>query len=132
MEPANMPSDQFLDAFRSSHGSCRMTCVCGRQHYDGSYNGGWDWEPGELESLRADKEAIDHNCTVESIFFHGKEYVMGCPCTVTLTIWEEILKKNTQACAEYLCTLAKERAKQAKHVHDTYTEIEKNLKNVLK
>lgn len=40
-------SELFENVFDSHHGSCRITCACGRVNFDISDNG-WDWEDGEL------------------------------------------------------------------------------------
>lgn len=69
--------ENFEDAFRTNHGSCRGKCVCGKEFYN--QDGTWDWEPGELDALKA-AGATNLEYSVGFVEFEGKEYAMDCDC----------------------------------------------------
>lgn len=76
--PKEPPSEEFERAFGGS-GSCRVKCgFCGREEYNS--DGGWDWDDGELEALRADPNAEDVYYTPTWGYLVGKQYLHGCPC----------------------------------------------------
>lgn len=70
--------DNFECAFDMHTGGCRHTCACGKTYYNS--DGGWDWDEGELEKLKADENAIDLDHAVGLIYLEGCEFVMDCDC----------------------------------------------------
>lgn len=68
----------FENAFSDMHGGCRGVCHCGREFYNS--DGGWTWEDGELEALRANPNATDLAWSVGGLVFERRTYVPDCPC----------------------------------------------------
>jgi predicted dehydrogenase len=100
--------ENFERAFRGGVSGCRRDCECGIEYWD-SYNGGYDWGEGEVESLMNNPKAkaLDH--AVGIVEFEGCVYVDGCTC------WHERARKiiawmvhHDEAIAEFL-SLEKER-----------------------
>ena len=99
-------SEVFREAFHSGHGSCEITCACGRTHFDTSTNNGWDWNEGELEGLieKAAKEPdkyIGDDGTVTSLLINGLEIVEGCSCNFAKK-YELFLIHSAEKIAHYL------------------------------
>lgn len=99
-------SEVFREVFHSGHGSCEITCACGRTHFDTSTNNGWSWEEGEFEELvKKSKEEPDkyigEDGTVTSMMINGLEVVEGCPCDVAKK-YELFLIHNAEKVARYL------------------------------
>jgi len=77
------PMGNFEQAF-STHGSAAVEdCHCGKTFFNP--DGGWDWEPGELERLQA-SDATHLPYGVETIQAEGRRYVTDCDC------WQERAK----------------------------------------
>ncbi len=70
--------EAFIDGFTDHGAGCRRQCYCGKNYYNGS--GDWDWEPGELEALEADKESIAIPHPIGCVYFEGREYAIDCDC----------------------------------------------------
>lgn len=70
--------ENFEQAFRTGGASCRRTCNCGKEYYDDVQF--YDWEDGELERLRADKESVPLEYAPGDIVFEGSLYVDACSC----------------------------------------------------
>ena len=114
--------DSFKKAFDPGGCSCQGTCNCGRIFYNDDENG-WDREDGELERLRADKNATAVDYAVSMVIFEGREYAMNCNC------WRarakriiEFIDSHAESIAKYL-TIEKKRkqfeANRAPVVGDT-------------
>jgi len=69
--------ENFIRAFCHG-GGCVRTCECGRVFYNDG--GGWDWEEGELEELKANPNATEIDYTPGDLEFDGKRYVDACDC----------------------------------------------------
>lgn len=102
--------DLFEEAFDAGFGSCYRMCHCGKAFYNS--DGGWDFEPGELERLDKDANATDLPHSVGFIYCGDRECVPDCDC------WHDYAKRviaflehNATFVANYL-TLVKKR-KQA-------------------
>lgn len=78
--------ENFERAFRDGSGGCRRTCECGKTYFHDD-DGGYDWEEGEIEQLRKDKNATALDYCPSDISFEGKQYVDACPC------WHERAKQ---------------------------------------
>jgi hypothetical protein len=82
------PSDEFMEAVVDG-GSIVTECeLCGRVHF-ATYDGGGDFEEGELEDLRkqADKEPDRYleegrYSSISFGYIDGKQAVWGCPCNL--------------------------------------------------
>lgn len=94
--------DSFERAFRGGVNGCRMRCECGVEYWD-AYNGGYDWNEGEIKALQKDPNtrALDH--AVGVVTFEGHAFVDGCTC------WHErasriigFLNGHAEAIAAYL------------------------------
>ena len=99
--------ESFTDAFDENTGSCRRTCACGREFFDGYNN--YDWCEGEIEKLREDPNATELGHSVGAIDLEGRSYMLDCEC------WHERAKRiinwldaNAEQVAAYL-TLEKKR-----------------------
>ena len=104
----NPKLENFARAFSNNSGGCRSVCACGKEFYD-NYNRGYSWEPGELETLNADPEAIALDYSVSEIEFEGKTFCADCGC------WHEralqiiaFIDSHSRHIAEWL-TLEKKR-----------------------
>lgn len=69
---------RFERAFSDGGGGSVRQCVCGREFYNS--NGGWDWNDGELELLRAKADATDLPWAVSGVYFEGQFFVADCDC----------------------------------------------------
>lgn len=103
--------ENFERAFRGRVSGCRRVCDCGVEYWD-NYNGGYDWDEGELDALAADPNAKPLPHSVGVIEFEGRVFVDGCRC------WHPRAKKliewidaHASEIAEYL-TLEKKRKQQ--------------------
>lgn len=117
------PSEEFQEAFSSHGGGCYRNCECGRQYFNG--NGGWDWEEGELEHLRAMAEKdpdgyieLDYSCGTMEIF--GESIVYFCPCGRARG-WESMLCADARSIAEYLSKRGKRWKEEAKRIAEEET-----------
>ena len=74
--------DNFETAFNGMIGSCYRECECGKFYFDNSEfsEQEWDWEKGELENLRIDKNAIGLDYPITIVVFENHEYVIDCDC----------------------------------------------------
>jgi len=73
--------ENFERAFDCNVSSCRGTCNCGQRFFD--YENTYDWEPGELEKLKALEthgKATGVPYGIGFVRFEGKEYVNSCDC----------------------------------------------------
>lgn len=75
----------FEEAFDSGGAGSVRECVCGRTHFDDSWDSGWDWEEGELEELRKFEEEspdkfVSHDCAIGCMVIDNKEFVYDCEC----------------------------------------------------
>ena len=106
------PSEDFLLACEhvTGSGGCRRNCSCGITTYNP--DGTWDWEEGELEALRKDKNAIEVDYSVPSVEIDGKEFVVGCPCN-GLYKYEGFIWANRELIVQYLRLRAKTMNKMA-------------------
>jgi hypothetical protein len=102
----------FEQAFSGRTASCRLKCECGKTYFD-DHNGGYDWERGELEALRAG-EGIAVDYAPGSVEFEGRHYVNSCTC------WHERAGKimgfidgHAHAVACYLNAMKKQRLAEA-------------------
>jgi len=81
--------ESFEQAFRGRVNGCRRTCECGITYWD-NYNGGYDWDEGELDEL-VDLQGIGKakplGYAVGVVEFEGRYYVDGCTC------WHDRAKK---------------------------------------
>jgi hypothetical protein len=113
---AEMPSDIFEKAFSAHWSSCRQTCECGREYWDG-FNSGYSWEEGEFEALeersKTDPRCIRLEYAVSMLAFEGGHYVMGCECTRRFRRYEKWLWRNRAQIAEYLKARVKEESRKA-------------------
>jgi hypothetical protein len=99
-------SELFERVFDSNHGGCVIDCACGRVHFDGIPEGGWSWEPGELEELirkagEIPDKYVQHDGTVGSMNISGAEIVYGCSCDLARKFEANIIA-NAERIAEYL------------------------------
>lgn len=99
--------ENFERAFSSGSSGCHYTCHCGKEFFDAA-NDGYDWAPGELESLM-EGDAIGIGHSVGEVRFEGKIFVDACDC------WHERARKimaftdgHAHEIARYL-TLEKQR-----------------------
>ena len=105
----------FARHFRGSSPLCSVDCACGRTHFV-TAEGHGDYEPGELEELKAKAAEeparyiecweYDHIDTVTVI---NKEVVMDCPCG-TGTAHALFLARHADQCAALLLELMTARA----------------------
>jgi hypothetical protein len=100
----------FERAFSAGIRSCRMTCACGKTYYNDE--GGFDWEPGELEALHKTGVPLPHS--VGGVEFEGHFYVDACAC------WHDRARKimgfidgHAHRIADYLNALKKARQAEA-------------------
>ncbi len=108
-----MDIDNFEKAFTSSIGSCRATCVCGKEYYNG--DDGWDFEDGELEKLDADPEATPLNYSVSYVCFEGRQFVADCECwKVRANLVMNFIDGHAHEIAEYLSLEKKRKQLEAK------------------
>lgn len=101
MNPQDHPSFRnFEDAFDCGASGAVRHCNCGRVFYNS--DGGWDFEPGELESLKASGATdLDHACG--EINFNGKTYAIDCPCWHDRAMAViEFLNEHAQSIADFL------------------------------
>jgi len=70
--------ERFVRAFGNAGAGCRRECECGRVFYNDDPS--WDFEPGELEELRADPKASSMIHSVSSFYLEGKEFAVDCDC----------------------------------------------------
>lgn len=92
----------FAEAFELPSSSCLEMCHCGKRYYDRSHDGGWTWEPGELEALEA-SPAVGLPYGVKRIEISGTEYVVDCDCwhsVASQAVW--FLHDNRNAVAKFL------------------------------
>lgn len=80
IEPESMSErlENFERAFSDGSAGCRRTCHCGKLYFDNANS--YDWEVGELECLRANKNAVALEYAPGDISFEGNTYVDVCPC----------------------------------------------------
>lgn len=76
----NKQLENFEKAFTLSSAGCRETCRCGMTYFDDSFNSGWDWEDGELESLRKSDTAFARDYGIQRIAVGGLTYASDCDC----------------------------------------------------
>ena len=72
------PLESFERAFRDRVVGCVRTCKCGKVYYHADERG-YDWEPGEYESLET-HGAIPLDYSVETITIDGDERCIDCDC----------------------------------------------------
>lgn len=118
-------SREFEEAFASGVGHSSCDCDCGRSHFDGSSDGGWDWEEGEFESLMQLSEThpdryIAHDGTVRTIYLGGREVVIGCVCDIAKK-HERFISLNAMQIAKYLNSRAERILSEAQHIVKTET-----------
>lgn len=94
--------ENFERAFSGRINGCLLTCDCGKEYFD-NHNEGYTWEPGKLEALLSNKEAVALDYAPGDICFEGKTYVNGCSC------WHErafkimgFIDSHANAIADYL------------------------------
>lgn len=114
MDPAWWES--FEKAFDDRVGSCRGDCACGKVYFDDSVHGGWDWEEGELDKLRANPKAVAIAEGVGFLTFEGRTFVFQCDC------WRERALKvgawilaHADSIATFLSEEKKRRERAAAH-----------------
>lgn len=110
-------SNLFFDIFRSNSGGCVRICVCGVTWFDGSASGGWTWDEGELENLRAKAEQQPEQYreieyTVTTLNPNGDEIVADCTCDRARK-YEEFLQEEAGRIANYLNMRAAELEEEA-------------------
>lgn len=110
-------TDVFMEAFDSGCGGCVRECVCGITHFDGSPDGQWSWEPGELEGLRHRRytnpgKCVEQDHTIGTIEINGCAIVIGCTCD-TARKYENFLRHNATQIKKYLNGIAAELRSQA-------------------
>lgn len=128
MNSERMNNDQlenFEQAFTSGMSGCVRTCYCGRVFYDVENH--YDWEPGELEALKADTKAKALPYSVGTIIVDEIEYVAECSC------WHD----QARRIVEWLCmnghgvalflTLEKKRKQRLADNSPTVEECELHL-----
>lgn len=71
-------TQNIRDAFAACTSSSVMTCNCGKTYFDAV--GGCDWEAGELEKLRADKNAVETDHSIGHVEIEGRVYAENCAC----------------------------------------------------
>jgi hypothetical protein len=81
-----------------------MECGCGREHFDSINN--YDWEPQELENLKAlaqsdPKNYVEHEGCVEGAQITGLVYIRRCPCEYLWKL-ENLIINNDRAFAKFL------------------------------
>lgn len=98
-------SDEF-DSVLQWGGSLVQHCRCGRTHF-ATNDEGADFDPGELEQLRADakKEPTAYledptNDSIGVAWFNGENHVWNCPCK-SLERIENLLWQNREAFTRY-------------------------------
>ena len=76
--------ESFIEAFRIPSGAAVEHCHCGITYYAPA--GNWDWEPGELETLRELETAVEliDEDAVHRLAFADREWVLECSC------WERL------------------------------------------
>lgn len=120
MSTENGVSRSFEIAWSSGISGCRMECNCGRTFFDDSSND-WDWEDGELESLREsalaqpDRVIGSTKGSSTSFVFEGVWYVDSCPCTEKLKRYEDFILRNAVQIAAYLNRNAEDEESHAKN-----------------
>lgn len=100
----------FERAFSSHTSGCVRECRCGKTYYHDD-EGGYSWEPGELERLaKSGARALDYS--PGGIVIDGVEFVNACDC------WHpqaaqiiSFVDANAHPIAEYL-SLEKKRKQQ--------------------
>lgn len=94
-----MASDIFFEAFRDSCAGCYRQCLCGKEHFDASVDGNWDWEEGEFEGLEKSAQECPEKCqahydSVRCAVISGREIVIGCTCD-TASQYEAFIKEHS-------------------------------------
>ncbi len=93
--------ENFREAFSPPMGTIRALCHCGKTYYDSQDEG--CFEPGELEDLRANPEAVELDCGTGFVNFEGKEYCWHCTCwherAMKLIAW---IDSHSYGVADYL------------------------------
>ena len=108
-------SEIFMKAFRDMVGSCVLTCVCGRTHFD-TYNT-QDYDKGEYKKL-LEKQAknqeryISHDGSVSYYIVNDLSIVCGCPCERGLK-YENFMREDRHKIAKFLNLLSDELAKDS-------------------
>ncbi len=110
---------QLFDDVFSTGGTCRLTCACGRVHFDG-YNQGNSWEEGELESLMLQAKdtpdkVIEHDGSLGWLEIGGLQIVCGCTCDIAAK-YERFIITASDKLAEYLRLRAKALREQADRI----------------
>lgn len=80
-----LQQENFERAFSSGGSGCRGECACGREFYEDSDE--WTWNDGELEGLRADKNATCVSYPVSFVVIQDGTYCADCDC------WHEKAEK---------------------------------------
>lgn len=105
------PSEEFERAITIS-GGCVVTCeFCQRTYFEPG--GGWDWEKGELESLRANAEKepdkfIECDYSICDGPLDGKTYVVGCKCQAA-GVYERWIWSHRHIFERYFAAMLKKR-----------------------
>lgn len=103
----------FEEAFKDNCVGCRRTCKCGKTYFNDE--AGWDFDPGEIEALRTDKNATSIPHSVGTLTFSGSEYVRDCKCWISeaekIANWIDM---HGNQIAEYLNATKKEYEDHAK------------------
>lgn len=108
-----MADDDGLDSFErafTNGGGCVRDCACGRVFYNP--DGGWTWEDGELDRLRADPTATALEWSVGEMVIEGKSYVPDCDCWKPIALkFIAFIRRYDEEIAEFLTN--EKRRKQA-------------------
>jgi len=108
-------SEIFMNSFSDKGGSCVLTCVCGRTHFD-THNT-HDYDSGEYEKL-VEKQAknpdkyISSDGSVGYYIINGLSIVWGCPCERGLK-YENFMREDRHKIAKFLNLLSDELAKDS-------------------
>jgi hypothetical protein len=93
--------ENFRQAFSPPFSSIRVLCHCETTYYDSQDEG--CFEPGELDSLRANPKAVELDRGTGWVIFEGKEHCWDCAC------WHERAEKliawidsHAEGIADYL------------------------------
>jgi len=120
--------DLFADAFRTNHGSIRMTCNCGKEFFE--LDSTQDWDEGEYDKLLADDNCIGLPYGPYSLCYGGQEFVAECDC------WQSgalkimgFLDSHNSGIAKYLRLIKTRKQFKANNLPIVEQEGEERLKD---
>ena len=117
-------SEIFEEVFNSRVGGCVRDCACGQTYYD-DYND-YDWEPGELENLKENSNAIPFDYSISTMSINNEEIVIGCDCGRAKK-YEEFILRHAEQLAEYLNKKAEALKEKAESI-----KVKQHIKTRLK